>query len=425
MKFISHPNPESWKTLLKRPSIDHSNVEMIVRPILEKVKNNGDEAIREFTYQFDKIRLDGLQVDEYQISQAAQKIPPELKKAIQTAAENIKKFHQSQVEKENKIETMPGVVCWRKSVAIEKVGLYIPGGTAPLFSTVLMLGIPAMIAGCHEIILCTPPDKDGEIHPSILFAAHYVGINKIFKVGGAQAIAAMAYGTETIPKTYKIFGPGNQFVTVAKQLVNNEGTSIDMPAGPSELAVLADSSCNPAYIAADLISQCEHGKDSHVLLVSDNSEVIKKVNEEIKTQLDAIVRREMTQTSLQNSLSILVNSLEEGIDLINEYAPEHLVLQVENVRIVGNRIINAGSVFLGNYSLVAAGDYASGTNHTLPTNGYAKTFSGVSIDSFVKKITFQELSKLGFDNIAETIEVMSEAEGLLGHKESVTRRRSD
>lgn len=422
MQVIKYPNKSDWKNILKRPTIDSVELEEKVSAILKNVKEKGDNALKEYALLFDKTQLSNLQVSEKEIQDAANFVSDELKEAIQTAKANIEKFHVSQKEEVKLIETSKGVLCWRKSVAIEKVGLYIPGGTAPLFSTVLMLGVPAQIAGCKEIILCTPCDKNGNINPAILFTAKLVGITKIFKVGGAQAVAAMAYGSETIPQVYKIFGPGNQYVTCAKQLVNKEGVAIDMPAGPSEVAVLADETCVPEFVAADLLSQAEHGTDSQVILVSDNESVTTNVNAELDKQLNQLPRKEIAAQALKNSKAILVKDLNEGMDLLNEYAPEHLIIACKNEEDLASKVINAGSVFLGNYSCESAGDYASGTNHTLPTNGNAKAYSGVSLDSFVKKITFQKLSKEGINNIGKTIELMAEAEGLNAHKNAVTLR---
>ncbi len=420
--LIKYPNKSDWKNIQKRPTIDSIELEEKVDTILKNVKLKGDVALKEYALLFDKIQLINLQVSQKEINDASNSISEELKESIQIAKANIEKFHISQKEEVKVIETSKGVLCWRKSVAIEKVGLYIPGGTAPLFSTVLMLGVPAQLAGCKEIILCTPCDKNGNINPAILFTAKLVGINKIFKVGGAQAIAAMAYGTETIPQVYKIFGPGNQYVTCSKQLVNKEGVAIDMPAGPSEVAVLADETCVPEFVAADLLSQAEHGTDSQVILVSNNENVIQNINSELEKQLNQLPRKEIATQALKNSKAILVKDLNEGMDLLNEYAPEHLIIACKHEEDLASKVINAGSVFLGNYSCESAGDYASGTNHTLPTNGNAKAYSGVSLDSFVKKITFQKLNKEGINNIGRSIELMAEAEGLTAHKNAVTIR---
>ena len=422
MKTIKYPNKSTWKEILKRPALDSSSLEATVKSILADIKSNGDSAVKKYALQFDKANLNSFEVNQNVIKSAETKLSAELKNAIQNAKSNIEKFHSAQKEETQLIETTSGVNCWRKSVGIEKVGLYIPGGSAPLFSTVLMLGVPAKLAGCKEIILCTPSDSNGNINPAILFAAQLVGVTKIFKVGGVQAIAAMAYGTESIPQVYKIFGPGNQYVTCAKQLINKEGVAIDMPAGPSEVAVIADETCVPAFVAADLLSQAEHGADSQVILVSNSEDVIKKVNEELELQLKALSRNTIAEKALQNSKAILVNSLEEGMELLNEYASEHLIIACSNADELAGKVVNAGSVFIGNYSCESAGDYASGTNHTLPTNGYAKAYSGVSLDSFVKKITFQKLSKEGINTIGKTIELMAEAEGLDAHKNAVSIR---
>jgi histidinol dehydrogenase len=422
LQVIEYPNKNTWGKILKRPAIDSSLLEETVRSILQNVKQNGDSALREYSLKFDKTELSDFIISEKEITDAKNLVPAELKEAILLAKSNLEKFHISQKEELKIIETTKGVMCWRKSIGIEKVGLYIPGGTAPLFSTVLMLGVPAQLAGCKEIILCTPYDENGNINSAILFTAKLVGITKIFKIGGAQAIAAMAFGTETIPKVYKIFGPGNQYVTCAKQLVNKEGIAIDMPAGPSEIAILADQSCIPEFVAADLLSQAEHGTDSQVVLVTNSKEVIENVNLELQKQLDILPRKEIVKEALKNSKAILVNDLDEGMEILNEYAPEHLIIASRNEEEIAAKIVNAGSVFLGNYSCESAGDYASGTNHTLPTNGFAKAYSGVSLDSFVKKITFQKLSKEGLQNIGRAIELMAEAEGLNAHKNAVNIR---
>lgn len=422
MQVIKYPDKNIWSEILKRPTIDSISLEETVRAVLQNVRDNGDLALKEYSLKFDKIALNDFLVSENEITQTVGLISNELKEAIQVAKSNIEKFHLSQKEETKIVETSQGVLCWRKSIAIEKIGLYIPGGSAPLFSTVLMLGVPALLGGCKEIILCTPCDKNGLINPAILFTAKLVGISKIFKVGGAQAIAAMAYGTETIPKVYKIFGPGNQYVTCAKQLVNKEGIAIDMPAGPSELAVIADSTCVPAFVAADLLSQAEHGTDSQVVLVSDNEKIINEVNNEISIQLKKLSRQSIAVQALKNSKAVVVKTIDEGMDFLNAYAPEHLIIACENNEQLALRVINAGSVFLGNYSCESAGDYASGTNHTLPTNGYARAYSGVSLDSFVKKITFQKISREGINNIGKTIELMAETEGLDAHKNAVSVR---
>lgn len=423
MQVTKYPSRESWPGLLRRPSLDTASLEATVKGILTDIKNNGDKAVREYTLQFDKTAVNELLVNPAEIEAAKKQLPDALKTAIQQAKKNIETFHAAQKETVTKIKIMPGVTCWRKPVPIEKVGLYIPGGTAPLFSTILMLGIPARLAGCKEIILCTPPAADGSLPPAILYAAGLTGITKIFKIGGVQAIGAMAYGTRSVPKVYKIFGPGNQYVTSAKQLVSQEGVAIDMPAGPSEVAVLADESSVPAFVAADLLSQAEHGKDSQVLLVTTDEKVITEVQKELLTQVKKLPRKQIAEQALKNSKIILTKDLNEAVDLINDYAPEHLILSCKADEEIAKKIINAGSVFLGNYSPESVGDYASGTNHTLPTNGYAKAYSGVSLDSFIKKITFQKLSKEGLQNIASTVEQMAAAEGLEAHKNAVSVRK--
>jgi histidinol dehydrogenase len=408
--------------LLARPAINLAKTEETVKPVLQAIKNEGDIAIKHFTHQFDGITLENFRVSEDEIMNAKMSLDKNLKEAISVAYRNIKKFHLAQIKPEEKIQTMEGVECWRKVVPIQKVGLYIPGGTAPLFSTVLMLGIPAEIAGCEEVVLCSPARKDGTIHPAVLYTADLAGITKIFKIGGSQAIAAMAYGTESVPKVYKIFGPGNQYVTAAKQLVAREGVAIDMPAGPSEVAIYADETANPAFVAADLLSQAEHGEDSQVILVSESESFLVKTNEEIYRQINDISRRTMASGALHHSKMFLVENQEAAIRLLNEYSAEHLLLQVANPELVADKITNAGSVFLGHYSPESVGDYASGTNHTLPTNGYAAAYSGVSLDSFVKKITFQQLTAEGLANIGQTVETMAYAEGLDAHAKSVSIR---
>lgn len=414
MNIIAFPDRAEWASLLARPVQDSSVIEQKVLPILEQVRTQGDEGLRELARRFDNTELSDLAFDQTEMEQAAGLLDEELKAAIKQAYQNIYTFHQAQVQQPEKIETMPGVTCWRKSVGIEKVGIYIPGGTAPLFSTVLMLGIPAQLAGCREIVLCTPSN-----HPAILYAAQLVGVTKAFRIGGAQAIAAMAYGTESVPKVYKIFGPGNQYVTSAKMLVSKEGVAIDMPAGPSEVAVYADDSAVPAFVAADLLSQAEHGADSQVLLVSTSKKFLSSVNLTLSSQLDKLPRKELAAQSIANSKAILVGSQEEALEMLNEYAAEHLILSVENAEAVSEKIINAGSIFLGNYTPESCGDYASGTNHTLPTNGYARAYSGVSVDSFVKKITVQHITEEGIKVIGPTVEAMAEAESLDAHKRAV------
>jgi len=394
----------------------------VVQDVLDAVKKEGDKAVAAYTQKFDGVTIDHAIVSEAAINEAALELAPALKEAVQLAAKNIRCFHEAQVNNPVSIETMPGVRCWRKSVGIDKVGLYIPGGSAPLFSTVLMLGIPAVIAGCKEIILCTPPSKDGSVHPAILYAASVVGIKRIYKIGGVQAIAAMAYGTETVPQVYKIFGPGNQYVTAAKQLVQESGVAIDMPAGPSEVCVLADESCNPAFVASDLLSQAEHGPDSQVLLVSTSRRVVDQINDALMSQLAVLPRKDIAQQALENSTAIVVDGIEQAIFIVNSYAAEHLIIACKNDEAVAEQITNAGSVFLGNYSPESVGDYASGTNHTLPTSGYARAYSGVSVDSFVKKITYQKLTPAGLQAIGAAVETMAAAEGLEAHKNAITIR---
>ncbi|WP_439555102.1 histidinol dehydrogenase [Dyadobacter sp.] len=417
MNIIPFPDRDQWASLLTRPVQETKDIEAKVMPILEKVRSGGDQAIRELTLQFDKVALEEIAFSEEAIAHAAGQLDDELKSAIGQAYANIYKFHEVQLQAPQKIETMPGVFCWRKSVGIEKVGIYIPGGSAPLFSTVLMLGIPAKIAGCKEIILCTPSDN-----PAILYAASLVGVTKAFRVGGAQAIAAMAYGTETIPKVYKIFGPGNQYVTAAKMLINSEGVSIDMPAGPSEVAVYADDTAVPAFVASDLLSQAEHGPDSQVLLVSTSKKLLSSVNLALTSQLQELPRRDFAGQAITHSKAILLDNEADAIDLLNQYAAEHLILSVANAEQVSEKIVNAGSIFLGNYTPESCGDYASGTNHTLPTNGYARAYSGVSVDSFVKKITVQHITEEGIRNIGPTVERMAEAESLDAHRKAVSLR---
>lgn len=425
MRVIKYPKRKKWPELLQRPVMNTITLEKTVKKILSKVKEKGDKAVRKYNEQFDGVNDKDFLVSEMEIREAEKSIPGGLKTAIQQAKKNIEKFHSAQLHFYQVIETQPGIECWIKNVAIEKIGLYIPGGTAPLFSTILMLGIPAAIAGCKEIVLCTPPvagKSSGIGHNIILYTAHIAGITKIFKVGGAQAIAAMAYGTKSIPAVHKIFGPGNQFVTCAKQLVQREGIAIDMPAGPSELAVYADKTANPAFLASDLLSQAEHGKDSQVVLVTHSLPMIKAVEREIRDQLKALPRKEIAAKALKNSKIFLVNDEKEAMDLLNEYAPEHLIVACSNPETFSEKIINAGSVFLGHFSPESAGDYATGTNHTLPTNGYAKAYSGLNVDSFIRKITFQKLSEEGLRNIAETVEQMAEAEGMQAHKNAIRVR---
>jgi len=409
---------------LGRPVIDDGDLEKTVLKILKKVKDKGDQAIKSYTKLLDEVTIKKLAVSAQEIQEADGLVAEDLKQAIKLAAANIRKFHEAQVSKSPPIQMATGVECWSKSVAINRVGLYIPAGTAPLFSSLLMLGIPAVIAGCEKIVLCTPPDKNGKVHPAILFSASLIGITSIYKCGGAQAIAAMAYGTETIPWVHKIFGPGNRFVTMAKQLVQKDGLSIDMPAGPTELLVYADKDANPVFVAADLLSQAEHGADSQVILVSSQESVVRSVNMELEKQLETLPRKEIAEKSLPNSKAVLVSDDEEAMKLINAYAPEHLILNCANADALAEKVINAGSVFLGNFSPESAGDYATGTNHVLPTNGYAKSYSGVTVDSFVKKISYQKLSEEGLKSIGPAIELMAAAEGLEGHKRAVTYRIS-
>lgn len=422
MKIFNNPKLAEWEKLSKRPITSAVSLEKSVKKILKEVKAKGDRAVKKYTKDFDGVKLKKIEVSEKEIKDAEKSIAPELKIAIETAAENIRKFHFPQLKNEEEVETMPGIRCFRKSVGIEKVGLYIPGGTAPLFSTILMLGIPANIAGCKEIVLCSPPDKEGNLNPAILFAAKTVGINKVFKIGGVQAVAAMAYGTESVPKVYKIFGPGNQYVTAAKQLVQQDGIAIDMPAGPSEVCVLADNTADPAFVAADLLAQAEHGIDSQVILVSTAESLVEAVLKEIEIQLDNLPRKSIAQKALENSKAIVFDDLEIAMDFVNCYAPEHLIIACKSASTLVDKVINAGSVFLGNFTPESVGDYASGTNHTLPTNGFARVYSGVSVDSFVKKITFQELSLEGLRLIAPTVTNMARAEGLEAHARAVEGR---
>ena len=422
MKLIKYPDRSQWNEILKRPVLETENLFDTVRNIINRVRAGGDRVVMECEAVFDKAELTSLAVTSAEIEEAEKEVPIELKAAIYLAKRNIETFHSAQRFEGKKVDTMEGVTCWQKAVAIEKVGLYIPGGTAPLFSTVLMLAIPAKIAGCKEIVLCTPPDKNGKVHPAILFAARLAGVSKIFKVGGVQAIAAMAYWTESIPKVYKIFGPGNQYVTAAKQLVSLRDVAIDMPAGPSEVEVLADESANPVFVAADLLSQAEHGVDSQAMLVTTSEKLQTEVVYEVERQLGYLTRRDIAEKSLANSKLILVKDMEEALELTNAYAPEHLIIETKDYMEVAGQIVNAGSVFLGAFSPESAGDYASGTNHTLPTNGYAKAYSGVSLDSFIRKITFQEILPSGMSAIGPAIEVMAANEHLDAHKNAVTVR---
>jgi histidinol dehydrogenase len=422
MKIFTNPPKETWSELSRRPQLELEFLDSAVRNVLNRVKKSGDSALRELTLQFDKVSVENFLVTESEIAEATNSIADDLKKSIRTAAANIEKFHGAQKRESAPIETMPGVACWRKAVPIDKVGIYIPGGSAPLFSTVLMLGIPAKLADCREVVLCTPPDATGKVNAAILFAARLVGVTKIFKVGGAQAIGAMAYGTQSVPKVYKIFGPGNQYVTKAKQLVMEDGIAIDMPAGPSEVLVMADSSADPAFVAADLLSQAEHGEDSQVILVVSRASLIAPIQKEIERQIDQLPRKGIAERALVNSRVILLENEKDAIAFVNEYAPEHLIINTKNTESISTEIINAGSVFLGNYSPEAIGDYASGTNHTLPTNGYAKAFAGVALESFMKYITYQRLTEQGILALGPAVEQMAEAEQLMGHKMAVKVR---
>ena len=422
MKKILYPNQADWAEILKRPVLNMETLRGTVCEVLDKVKAEGDKAVIEYEERFDKVKLDSLAVTDAEMKEAEAQVPIELKVAILLAQRNIYTFHKKQKFEGKKVETMEGVTCWQKAVGIEKVGLYVPGGTAPLFSTVLMLAVPAKVAGCKEIVLCTPPNKEGKIHPAILYAAQVSGVSKIFKAGGVQAIGAMAYGTESVPKVYKIFGPGNQYVMAAKQQVSLHDVAIDMPAGPSEVEVIADETANPAFVAADLLSQAEHGVDSQVVLITTSEKLLNEVEYEVQHQLARLPRWEMAEKSLANSKLILVKDMEEAIAMTNEYAPEHLIIETSNYMELAEKVVNAGSVFLGSYTPESAGDYASGTNHTLPTNGYAKAYSGVSLDSFIRKITFQEINREGIQNIGPAIEVMAANEQLDAHKNAVSVR---
>ena len=425
MIVVERPNKKEWMKYTSRPGIEKHELDELVSKVIEDVQQNGDKAVQRYTEKFDGVQLSQFKVAGEEFYKAVGLVSEDLKNAIALAKDNIEKFHKSQILKEPKVETIEGVECWRKSVAIEKVGLYIPGGSAPLFSTILMLTIPAKLAGCKEIVICTPANSSGEVNPAILYTCQLLGVTNVFKVGGAQAIAAMACGTESIPSVYKIFGPGNQFVTKAKELIQQKGVAIDMPAGPSEVLVMADRSCKPSFVAADLLSQAEHGADSQVILLSDDIEVINDVSLELSKQLKNLPRKDLAEQALQNSRAISLNNFEECIDFSNEYAPEHLIIASESALECVDSIVNAGSVFLGNYSCESAGDYANGTNHTLPTNSFARNYSGVSIDSFVKKITFQNLNKKGIENIGPAIEIMAEAEELYAHKNAVTLRLNE
>ncbi|MBR6446105.1 MAG: histidinol dehydrogenase [Prevotella sp.] len=422
MNVVKNPNDEQLRRLTERPEVNLSELQTTVSEVLRRVKAEGDRAVLDFEEKFDHVRLSSLVVSEAEMLEAEQQVSPELRAAIGLAHENIRRFHESQLFDGHPVETAPGVTCWQKSVAIEKVGLYIPGGTAPLFSTVLMLATPARIAGCREIVLCTPPNREGNVHPAILVAARIAGVSRIFKAGGVQAIGAMAYGTESIPKVYKIFGPGNRFVMAAKQQVSLEDVAIDMPAGPSEVCVIADDQANPVFVAADLLSQAEHGSDSQVFFITTSEQMLDKVQAEIDLQLQQLPRQEFARKSLDNSHFVLVKTTAEAIDLANRYAPEHLILQTNDYEALAEQVVNAGSVFLGPYACESAGDYASGTNHTLPTHGYATAYSGVNLDSFCRKITFQHLSEQGVRSIGHAVELMAEAEQLDAHKQAMSVR---
>ncbi|SNY99860.1 histidinol dehydrogenase [Flagellimonas pacifica] len=422
MTIIRYPKRKNWEEILKRPTQTVADIEETVTSIFSEVKDCGDVVVRDYTEKFDKVKLDSFLVSAEELESASTRISEDLKDAISLAKRNISRFHSVQKTEKIQLDTMPGVSCWQEKRPIQKVGLYIPGGTAPLFSTILMLAVPAKIAGCEEIVLCTPPDENGEVNPAILFTANLCGITKVFKVGGIQAIAGMTFGTETIPKVYKIFGPGNQYVTVAKQLATKYGVAIDMPAGPSELLVVADDTAKPSFVASDLLSQAEHGADSQVVLISISENLLNKVTQEIENQLKKLPREEIAEKAIANSKLILIENDATAIDLINEYGPEHFIVCVENESFYINNIQNAGSVFIGNYTPESAGDYASGTNHTLPTNGYAKQYSGVNLDSFMKSMTFQKITKEGIKGIGSAVELMAEAEGLQAHKNAMTLR---
>ena len=422
MRIVRYPEREVWKKILERPHTDISALNGVVDDILEDVRNNGDEAVRRCELRFDGVSLKSLAVTDGEIENAVRSVDAELKEAIELAHSNIERFHMAQRTTEHKVETMPGVSCWQKSVAIQKVGLYVPGGTAPLFSTVLMLATPARIAGCDDIVLCTPPDKNGNVNPAILVAAKTAGVDKIYKIGGVQAIGAMAYGTETVPKVYKIFGPGNRYVMAAKQRVSLDGVAIDMPAGPSEVCVIADETSNVEFVAADLLSQAEHGTDSQVLLISTSESVAVRVSEEIDRQLAVLPRRDIAARSLENSLCIIAHDGSEAMEISNAYAPEHLVIATKDYDVLADKVVNAGSVFLGKYACESAGDYASGTNHTLPTHGYAMAYNGVNLDSYIRKITFQHITPEGVMSIGHAVEVMAENEQLEAHKNAMTVR---
>ena len=422
MNIVKYPAREQWAEIVERPHLDVTQLNATVAAVLADVRQRGDEAVKGYELKFDHVDLESLAVSEQEMAQAEAMVTADLRHAIELAHENIYKFHEAQRFRAKKVETQPGVVCWQKSIAIEKVGLYIPGGTAPLFSTVLMLATPAKIAGCGEIVLCTPPDREGHVNPAILVAARIAGVSKVFKIGGVQAIGAMAYGTESVPKVYKIFGPGNQYVMAAKQQVSLHDVAIDMPAGPSEVCVIADEMANPVFVAADLLSQAEHGVDSQVILITTSHKLIDDVQQEVDRQLSLLPRKEIAQKALENSRIVLVRDLHEAMKLTNAYAPEHLVIQTENYEKLADMVINAGSVFLGSYACESAGDYASGTNHTLPTHGYATAYSGVNLDSYCRKVTFQHLTAEGVSSIGHAVELMAEAEQLDAHKNAMTVR---
>lgn len=425
MKIIKFPERAEYATLLERPHRDAQDLNATVAAVLENVRNRGDEAVLEYEQKFDHVNLQSLAVTEQEMDEAETQVSAELRLALQQARDNIARFHQAQKMETISVETAPGVRCWQKSVAIQKVGLYIPGGTAPLFSTVLMLATPAQIAGCNEIVLCSPPNREGRLNPAILVAARIAGVNRIYKCGGVQAIGAMAYGTESVPKVSKIFGPGNQFVMCAKQQVSLHDVAIDMPAGPSEVAIVADETCNPVFVAADMLSQAEHGIDSQSVLFTDSEEVARKVSEQVESQMALLPRHEIAQQAIGFSKIIVLKNLEEAFDICNEYAPEHLILAMDDAMAWEDRVVNAGSVFMGHYSCESAGDYASGTNHTLPTSGYAKAYSGVNLDSFCRKITFQNLTAQGINSIGRTVELMADAEGLDAHRQAMTLRMQE
>ena len=425
MQIIQKPGRSDWAEIIKRPVVDQRKLERSVGKVMEAVRRSGDRAVRKYTTAFDGVRLRRFEATQKEFREAEKMVDEDLKDAIRLAAGNIRRFHEAQRHRDEEVETMPGVLCWRKAVPIERVGLYIPGGSAPLFSTILMLAIPATIAGCREVVLCSPPDATGGLHPALLFAARLTGVHRVFKIGGAQAVAAMAYGTDTVPRVDKIFGPGNAYVTAAKVMAQSEGTAIDMPAGPSEVCILADAHANPAFVASDLLAQAEHGPDSQVLLVSDDEKLLSRTLEELKRQVERLPRRTIAEAALQNSRCVLVDSIgEDGVGLVNAYAPEHLIIACSNDERIAEKVTTAGSVFLGAYTPESAGDYASGTNHTLPTNGHARAYSGVSLESFQRKMTFQRISREGLGRIGQAVVTMAEAEGLRAHAEAVRVRLS-